>query len=480
MLTARIFERARQRPDQLALIFDGIHLSYDQFARLIDGACRRLAPLELPTVKTAVLCINSLLDVWVAGLALRSLGATTMAVRTFDDIAGVAPDLGCLVMDSAEVSQSARETAKAAGWRLVELRAGDFNGGEVPPAAGSETAIAGGHIVLTSGTTGSYKKVLIDPASELANIPRRSALFGVSEHSLVNLFDFGGWTSAGYNMAVCAWGVGGAVAISQGDARFRRLPWASFTHSELHPEILRDLLAAGEPASPNPDMALIVISGSLSRALWEEARQRLTPKIFTCVSSTETGPFTVTAIETAEDLRWHRAHPSRRVEIVDEANQPVPPGVLGRLRIHIEDNIRGYLGDLETSAHFFRDGCFHPGDLAVFRPDGRFALQGRTTDVINVLGAKIATAPIEEALRDELGVKGVCLFSVQGADGGEELHIAIEGGADIDPQLLSAAIRARLHGFDQAHIHFVAALPRSPAGKIQRGAVRAAVMGGGG
>ena len=483
MLTRAIFERAARTPDKLALIGDGVRLSYGDFARRIDGARGVLAPLGLPVDRVAVLCIHSLTQAWVVGLALRGLGVTTLAARSFEDVAALnLANLGCVITTQAQASSGTRAMAAAAGWALVVLEPSAFAGyaGAPPPALDERAPPPGGHILLTSGTTGSYKKVLIDPASEAGNIPRRSAIFGVSEHSLVNLFDFGGWTSAGYNMAVCAWGVGGAVAIGQDDNKYRSLAWGEFTHCELHPEMLQALLAGGEGLAANPAMAMIVISGGLPLALWEEAKARLTPRIFTCVSSTETGPFTLTLIESADDLRWHRVHPSREVEIVDEAGALAPNGTLGRVRVRLVDQVSGYLDDPLTSAGFFADGCFYTGDLGVFRADGRLALHGRVTEVINVLGNKLAAAPIEEALRDRFGAQGVCVFSMQGADGGEEVHVAIQSSRVIDQLELAAVLRGHLRGFARAHVHFVAQLPRSPAGKIDRLALRRMVMGGAG
>jgi acyl-coenzyme A synthetase/AMP-(fatty) acid ligase len=412
---------------------------------------------------------------------LRSLGVTTLSVRVFDDIAPLdLGAIGCIITSQAEAPARVHAMAQNAGWRLIAIPDGAFEGAAqrpIPPPPGA-AAPAGGHILLTSGTTGSYKKVLIDPVSEAMNIPRRSAIFGISAASVINLFDFAAWTSAGYNMAVCAWGVGGAVQIHQGADKHRSLASGEATHAELHPELLKELLAAPADAlRRNPQMMLIVISGALPKALWEETRERLTPRIHTCISSTETGPFTLTLIETADDLRWHRVHPSRSVEIVDDAGAPVAQGQLGRMRVRLVDKVSGYLGDAETTARFFADGCFYTGDLAAFRPDGRLSLQGRITEVINVDGNKVAAAPVEEALQDALGAEGVCVFSMQGADAAEEVHVAIEARRPIDRAELTAIVRHQLQGFDKAHVHFVKALPRSPAGKIQRLALRAMVMG---
>src|SRR5271169_558058 len=68
------------------------------------------------------------------------------------------------------------------------------------------------------------------------------------------------------------------------------------------------------------------------------------------------------------------------------------------------------LDDEVATRAFFYDGYFYPGDLGMFGHDGRLSLRGRASDVINVLGDKIATDPIERALQDRLGAEGVCIL----------------------------------------------------------------------
>jgi hypothetical protein len=79
-----------------------------------------------------------------------------------------------------------------------------------------------------------------------------------------------------------------------------------------------------------------------------------------------------------------------------------------------------------------------PGDLAVTRSDGRMALQGRLTDVINVQGKKISPAPIEDRLGELLGLSGVSVFSMQDNTGEEEIHVVLETPTPIDSKQLSA------------------------------------------
>ena len=107
------------------------------------------------------------------------------------------------------------------------------------------------------------------------------------------------------------------------------------------------------------------------------------------------------------------------------------------------------------------------------RSDGRMALQGRITDVINVQGSKISPAPIEDRLGELFGVSGVCLFSAQNDSGEEEIHVVVETSTPIDSERLTVALNQELRGFHRAHVHFVEALPRNPMGKVLRHAVQA-------
>ena len=70
-----------------------------------------------------------------------------------------------------------------------------------------------------------------------------------------------------------------------------------------------------------------------------------------------------------------------------------------------------------------RGADFYTGDVGVFGPDGRMSLRGRVSDVVNVLGTKIATGGIEQALQDRLGAEGICILSLPDHHGDEQIHL---------------------------------------------------------
>jgi acyl-coenzyme A synthetase/AMP-(fatty) acid ligase len=271
--------------------------------------------------------------------------------------------------------------------------------------------------------------------------------------------------------------VGGATLIEQGGEPYQALLRPGITHAVLSPAGLARILAAPAGAFPRNDtMQLAVVSGAMTRTQVEQARARITSRLFHHFVSAEGGIMAFTSLDTPEDQRWHRLVPGRMVEIVDASDRPVPIGEVGQVRVSTAGGPTGYLNDETATRAFFRDGFFYPGDLAVMRSDGRIALQGRITDVINVQGFKISPAPIEERLGELFGLNGVCLFSMQNDSGEEEIHVVLETPKPIDSERLIAALKQELRGFHRGRVHYVATLPRNEMGKVLRQEVRAQVI----
>jgi acyl-coenzyme A synthetase/AMP-(fatty) acid ligase len=482
----KIFDFARQTPDAPAFIANLQPVSYRAFHERISALRGRLAERGLRRGGIVMVWIDTIAVAWTVDLALRTLGLTTVAIRSIAEIGDFA---GLDVVALATFDAEPRPGAAAAlppGVAEIVVAAADWEpaetGGELEPPPGEPP---GGHILLTSGSTGQYKMVLVNEAFEAVHNAALTdfQLGGEDEPAIdewllrVNLFNFGLWTVAGYSTPIRRWSRGGAVVFHQGPGIVRSLAVAGLTHAVITPAGLIRILEAPADALPRNDaLRLVVAGGPLSLSLANRARAALTNHIFTALGSTESGVWAVTPIETADDLRWHRLHPGRTVEVVDEAHQPLPPGQLGQVRILLDNGLTGYLGAPEATAQAFRDGYFYPGDLGVLDGRGRLALYGRVTEVINVLGDKIATQPFELALQDALGVEGVCLVSEQGAEGGEELHVIVETATPIDAATLRDAALATLHGFADARFHFIDRFPRNHMGKVERFKLRKALI----
>ena len=464
-----IFAHAHAAPGRTAVIHDGQALSYAGFAARIAAARGFAQASGVDPARVAVLFINDILQAWIVGLALRSLGVTTVNGRDLGDLETLALPAVIVVRTSNEDPPGLDAAAAAIGARVLVVPhdlAGDLEAVEAPVGP------QGDHILLTSGTTGVYKKVLYTAASEGAGAARRSNTYGFSADTVLNVFSFGGWTALGYFYPLCVWRLGGVVIVSQTLESYRTLVGLAQTHLVPTPSLLAGVLKA-PPECPiqQPGAMLVCTGGPLPATLWRQARERVTHDVRTGMGSTEIGAYALTPIAIEDDLSWHRIDPDHELQIISDDGTPAPVGEMGGVRIRTT-TVEGYLDAPEATAAFFRDGYFHPGDLAVAREDGRVALRGRVTDVINVMGQKLGVLPLESALQDRLGAAAVCVLSVP-SPGGEAVHVAIQLERVVSMSELRDALNAVLPWAAQARAHKVEAMPRNHMGKIDRMALRA-------
>jgi acyl-coenzyme A synthetase/AMP-(fatty) acid ligase len=259
----------------------------------------------------------------VVSLALRSLGLTTISVLSIAAIEDYRlRDARCVVAGAADPLPGLKTWCAQHGFEYYEASLDHETPVGLEAVAPPDRP--GGHVLLTSGTTGLRKKVLMDPAFEAEFMRDRQEILGIDQDSVVAAFNFGPWTGIGYNSPLSAWYVGATAVLDQSSAPHRTLLWPGITHAMVFPELLTALLAAPEEAyPPNPAMQLSVTSGAITQAQIDQARVRITPRIFNRVGSTEVNTFANTPLETSDDHRWHRLVAGREVQIVDDRDRTV-------------------------------------------------------------------------------------------------------------------------------------------------------------
>lgn len=477
MILAKISRMARDQSEKIAAVQDGRAYSYGHFARWIGAASGTISTHALPAGGIAVIFADRLIEAWVLALALRNLGFTTIAVRDAAQI--------------AELGLPGTAFAVAMGLERAALPPG-FGASTLPlvmvpdelefsstksamPELGKGNSPPGGHIMMTSGTTGRSKKVLRNAATEDLLIPLHARINSIEESSVVYASSFAQWTAGGYRWPLITWSMGGTVVFHQGQDLHRPLFDYEMTHLFATPLMLSGLLQKPvDQLRRNDGTRLMVTGGALSKAAAAAVRQRLSCRLYSVLASTEALTVAVTPVECDEDLHWHRIHPERDVQVVDDAGHQLPAGQAGQVRIRILDGLTGYLQDEEATRTFFRGGWFYPGDLGVFREDGRLSLEGRASDVVTVLGVKVATGPIEQALQDRLGAEAVCIVAIRPEHEDEEIHVVIHSRRDLSGTNLRALIASELRplGHVGVYVDLVRAFPRNDMGKIERPALR--------
>jgi len=164
--------------------------------------------------------------------------------------------------------------------------------------------------------------------------------------------------------------------------------------------------------------------------------------------------------------------PLRGVEIrIVDGERVLPAGEPGEILLRGPVLMNGYLHDAEATARALRDGWLHTGDIGCLDEAGGLHVLDRRDDLVITGGENVYPAEVEAVLLDHPGVAEAGVSSVPDADLGARVvaWIVMASGASVDAATLADHCRTRLAGYKvPRQFHFVAALPRTAAGKLQR------------
>lgn len=230
---------------------------------------------------------------------------------------------------------------------------------------------------------------------------------------------------------------------------------------------------------PSFDFQISHSGGFMTKRLADSVVEKLTSDLQVTYSATE---FIRVPLKsqygTVDDLHWLKSVAGSVVEIVDDDDVPCLTGEEGYVRVLLTDvDANGYLNDPDATARFFRHGYFYPGDLGVQRADGAIRILGRSNDVLNVRGSKLAVAPLEQRAQEHLGVETVCLFSGLDKMGVEELVVVIEGDRAPSRDEMQK-LAATFPQFERLRFEMMSRFPRTEAGmqKVKRSEIRKLVF----
>lgn len=150
----------------------------------------------------------------------------------------------------------------------------------------------------------------------------------------------------------------------------------------------------------------------------------------------------------------------------------------GRIRLAGAVLAHGYRLRPDLTAKSFSGGRFTTSDRGRIHPDGRLEVLGRIDDVINTGGVKVPAAAVEQVLTAQPGVREACVVGLPDAEWGEALvAMVVPDGPPPDVGGLRAMVRAALGpAATPKRFEFASALPLRGPGKIDREAVRSALL----
>ena len=167
--------------------------------------------------------------------------------------------------------------------------------------------------------------------------------------------------------------------------------------------------------------------------------------------------------------------PNYEVRIADDAGQACGAGEIGNLFVRGESAFAEYWQKPEYTARVkSADGWVATGDKFFCDADGYYHYSGRSDDMMKVSGMWVSPIEVENAL---LGDERIAEAAVVGVADGAGLvkpvaYVVLTAGIQPDPDVAHAiqeSVRARLvHYKCPREFHFVAELPKTVTGKIQR------------
>jgi benzoate-CoA ligase len=163
--------------------------------------------------------------------------------------------------------------------------------------------------------------------------------------------------------------------------------------------------------------------------------------------------------------------PGYEIELRGEAGGPVPDGEPGDLYIHGPSAAMMYWGNRAKTRETFQGGWTKSGDKYVRNEDGSYTYSGRSDDMLKVSGIYVSPFEVEATLVQHPAVLEAAVIGKEDADGltKTKAFVVLKSGETTDEPTLKAFVKDRLAPYKYPRfIEFVADLPKTATGKIQR------------
>jgi len=487
-----LFERQVERaPDAAAVLFESRRVSYGELNGRANRLARHLRRLGVgPDVRVAI-CVErgpemvaAMLAVLKAGGAYVPLDAGYPAERLEYMLADSAP---AVVLTQEHLNQRLGAPLRGTAAPVVLLDTETPSWASEPEADLDRGGLTPGHpayVIYTSGSTGRPKGVLV-PHRGVCNVAAaQQRAFGVGPGDRVLQFASPSFDAAAFEL-VMALASGAALCAAPreellpGPGLLALLRRHAVTTVTLPPSALAALPVEDLPALRTLTVAGEALPTELA-ARWG-ARHRLLNLY---------GPTEATIWSTAAEC----ADPARRPDIggpianvrayvVDAGLEPLPVGVAGELCVGGAGVALGYLGRPGLTAERFVPDPFggeagarlyRTGDRVRRLADGRLDFVGRTDHQVKVRGFRIEPGEIEARLVEHAGVREAVVVAREDTPGEKRLVAYVVGEGAVEVESLRAHLGETLPEYmvPAAYLR-LDELPRTPGGKLDRGALPA-------
>jgi fatty-acyl-CoA synthase len=190
--------------------------------------------------------------------------------------------------------------------------------------------------------------------------------------------------------------------------------------------------------------------------------------IYNLYGSTEVGYVTVAG---PKDLRAAPGTAGRtvrgnQIELLDDDDQPVATGNVGRIFVRGPLLFEGYTGGGDKTRV---RGMMSIGDVGYLDEAGRLFVTGRDDEMIVSGGENVFPAEVEDLLAAQPEIEEAAVIGVDDEKFGQRLaaYVVLRDGQSLDEQAVKDRVKRELAGYKVPRdVHFLDKLPRNETGKV--------------
>lgn len=340
----------------------------------------------------------------------------------------------------------------------------------------------------SSGTTGEPKGI---PHAH-KDLPISAQLYGVEgiglheddrTFSVAKLF----FTYGSGGNLIWPWYAGASIILSSAPSRIAANLLA--TIDEFKPTVFNGvptsyasmLAVDGFPSRFDLSSIRMYLSAgeALPVAIWHEWRRLTGHEIVEGIGTTEIlALFLTNRLGETRPGSVGKPVPGYDIKIVDDDGIAVARGETGNLMVRGETAVLAYLHQYERSRQTFHGEWTSTGDRFYEDDDGYFWYVGRSDDMLKVGGIWVSPLEIENALAEHEAVLECAVIGAPDRSGliKPQAFVVLRPGFTADDDMverLTGWCSSRLAAFKRPRsVEFVAELPRTATGKLQRSRLR--------
>ena len=507
---------AARRGDAIALIEDGVALSYAELAARVDAFAAGLARRGVAAGDAVAYMLPNWWEAAATFLAAVSLGAHAVPIvpilrarevgvilRQTRPRAIVLPasfrgtDFVALVRDVVAAIDGfdpllvvARADAGDDGARTVRFEdVASTEAGTTPVARRAVDPDTLALVIYTSGSTADPKGAMHSHQTLSAELASLVHAHGLGDSDRV-LMPSPLTHVSGVIHGILAPALLGTSVVLQDrwdpSAALAAVARHRVTYMIGAPTFLQEMLA--QPTLGEHDLSSLRLfscgGASVAPELMRLGRARI-PNLVT-KRSYGSSEFPTIATTTAEDALARgldtegRALRGVEIRVTDEAGVPLAAGAEGEIRARGPDCFLGYVDAALDAECFDADGFFRTGDLGIADADGYLRITGRVKDIIVRKGEKISAREVEDLLLEHPAIADAALIPLADAKTGERACACVQLARDAEPLALDTLV-AFLRARDLTpqklpeQLELVDEFPRTPSGKINKRLLRESI-----